>query len=59
MHPKAATMDHVSLDNVGNHPNAWFRASVAFNEGASSSGGTASAEAVVAAADSAAASPSS
>lgn len=30
-HPKAVTMD-VPLDNVGNHPNAWFRASVAYQE---------------------------
>jgi len=32
MHPNAGTTDGVSLDNVGNHPNAWFRASVAYKE---------------------------
>jgi DNA primase large subunit len=31
MHPKAVSME-VSVDNVGNHPNAWFRASVAYGE---------------------------
>lgn len=32
MHPNALSMNEVSLDNVGNHPNAWFRASVAYSE---------------------------
>lgn len=31
MHPGAFPMG-VSLDNVGNHPNSWFRASVAYKE---------------------------
>jgi len=31
MHPNALGMD-ISLDNVGNHPNAWFRGSVAYGE---------------------------
>jgi DNA primase large subunit len=31
MHPKAVSME-IPLDNVGNHPNAWFRASVAYGE---------------------------
>jgi DNA primase large subunit len=32
MHPNASEMSNVSLDNVGNHPNAWFRASVAYHD---------------------------
>ena len=32
MHPEAASRSDVPLDNVGNHPNAWFRASVAYNK---------------------------
>lgn len=32
MHPGAASVESVPLDNVGNHPNSWFRASVAYNE---------------------------
>jgi DNA primase large subunit len=32
MHPGAANLEDVSLDNVGNHPNSWFRASVAYKE---------------------------
>lgn len=31
MHPNAETMD-TAVDNVGNHPNAWFRASMAYEE---------------------------
>lgn len=31
MHPEAASRPEVPLDNVGNHPNAWFRASVAYH----------------------------
>ena len=58
MHPKAETMD-ISVDNVGNHPNAWFRASMAYKE--SETGGAttstadagASGEALVAAKESA------
>ena len=48
----------VSLDNVGNHPNAWFRASVALAQQERSGGGdsggesAAAAAATVAAADS-------
>lgn len=38
MHPRAETMD-ISTDNVGNHPNAWFRASMAFEESVNGSGG--------------------
>lgn len=37
-HPKAATMD-VPLENVGNHPNAWFRASVAYHDKLNEGGG--------------------
>lgn len=33
MHPGAASIVDVPLDNVGNHPNSWFRASVAYKEG--------------------------
>jgi Eukaryotic and archaeal DNA primase, large subunit len=32
MHPNAETMEGLSVDNVGNHPNAWFRASLAYKE---------------------------
>lgn len=31
MHPNAASGANVPLDNVGNHPNAWFAASVAYH----------------------------
>lgn len=31
MHPNAETMK-ISVDNVGNHPNAWFRTSLAYAE---------------------------
>lgn len=31
-HPDAASRADVSMDNVGNHPNAWFRASVAYHK---------------------------
>jgi DNA primase large subunit len=31
-HPDAASRSDVTLDNVGNHPNAWFRASVAYHK---------------------------
>lgn len=31
LHPNAASAGGVPLDNVGNHPNAWFAASVAYN----------------------------
>ena len=31
-HPKAVGMEELSLDNVGNHPNAWFRASVQYHK---------------------------
>ena len=37
MHPDAASRPEVPLDNVGNHPNAWFRASVAYNKDPNSS----------------------
>ena len=30
-HPNAATTPNVQLDNVGNHPNAWFAASVSYH----------------------------
>lgn len=30
MHPNARGMSEVSLDNVGNHPNAWFAASMSY-----------------------------
>lgn len=39
MHPDAANRPNVPLDNVGNHPNAWFRASVAYNKEPNSSSG--------------------
>ena len=32
MHPDSASRSDVPLDNVGNHPNAWFRASVAYHK---------------------------
>jgi DNA primase large subunit len=32
MHPQSTAVEGLSLDNVGNHPNAWFRASVAYHE---------------------------
>jgi Eukaryotic and archaeal DNA primase, large subunit len=32
MHPNAETMEGLVVDNVGNHPNAWFRASLAYKE---------------------------
>ena len=32
MHPEAASRPEVPLDNVGNHPNAWFRASVSYHK---------------------------
>lgn len=32
MHPGSIKMDNVNQDNVGNHPNAWFRASVSYLE---------------------------
>ena len=35
MHKDAKSTDGVNLDNVGNHPNAWFRASVAYREATS------------------------
>ena len=31
MHPAATSVDGVNLDGVGNHPNAWFSASVQFH----------------------------
>ena len=40
-HPGAASVDGVSLDGVGNHPNAWFSASVSYHNakaGAATSG---------------------
>lgn len=43
MHPGAPHMEGLSLDNVGNHPNAWFRASVAFKEQKLGDGGKTSA----------------
>jgi DNA primase large subunit len=30
MHPQAKLMPEVSVDNVGNHPNAWFAASLSY-----------------------------
>ena len=33
-HPNAANMPNVQLDNVGNHPNAWFAASVSYHAAA-------------------------
>lgn len=38
-HPNASSLD-ISLDNVGNHPNAWFRASVSYHESKSGSSNT-------------------
>ena len=41
-HPGAASVDGVSLDGVGNHPNAWFSSSVSYHNaksGAASGGG--------------------
>ena len=35
VHKNAKSTEGVSLDNVGNHPNAWFRASVAYREATS------------------------
>lgn len=35
VHKNAKSTEGVSLDNVGNHPNAWFRASVAYKEATS------------------------
>lgn len=32
MHKNAETMEDISVENVGNHPNAWFRASMAYAE---------------------------
>jgi len=32
MHPKASVMEDIDLGNVGNHPNAWFRASVQYHD---------------------------
>ena len=40
-HPAAASVDGVNLDGVGNHPNAWFSASVSYHNakaGAATSG---------------------
>jgi DNA primase large subunit len=31
-HPKAMERNNMSLDNVGNHPNAWFRASLEYSK---------------------------
>lgn len=44
-HPGAAAVEGVSLDGVGNHPNAWFKASVSYHE-AMSGGGSAGDEVV-------------
>ena len=38
MHPAAASVDGVSLDNVGNHPNAWFQSSVSYHNAKSGGG---------------------
>lgn len=38
MHPSAASLEGVSLDGVGNHPNAWFSASVSFHNVKSGNG---------------------
>jgi DNA primase large subunit len=32
VHPAAASTSNTSVDNVGNHPNAWFHASVAYHK---------------------------
>jgi DNA primase large subunit len=31
MHPNALSVPNIDLDNVGNHPNAWFSASVSYH----------------------------
>ena len=31
MHPGALSVPNVEMDNVGNHPNAWFSASVSYH----------------------------
>jgi DNA primase large subunit len=31
LHPNAASAPDVQLDNVGNHPNSWFAASVSYH----------------------------
>jgi len=38
MHPNAVSQKEVNLDNVGNHPNAWFRASMAYHDTKKTSG---------------------
>ncbi|CAB9523160.1 primase large subunit [Seminavis robusta] len=32
MHPNQEALKDISVDNIGNHPNAWFRASLAYKE---------------------------
>lgn len=44
VHPDAANRTDVNMDNVGNHPNAWFRASVSYHK---NPGGESKTEAVV------------
>lgn len=38
MHPAAASLEGVNLDGVGNHPNAWFSASVSYHNAKSRNG---------------------
>lgn len=47
MHPAAASVDGVKLDGVGNHPNAWFEASVHYHNAKSGGGGGATSMDVV------------
>ncbi|KAL7533420.1 hypothetical protein ACHAXR_008736 [Thalassiosira sp. AJA248-18] len=46
MHPAAASVDGVSLDGVGNHPNAWFSSSVSYHNAKSGGNGTTSMDVV-------------
>eukprot|EP00970_Alexandrium_tamarense_P018819 scaffold13501_cov303-Alexandrium_tamarense.AAC.1 len=44
MHPAATSVEGINLDGVGNHPNAWFSASVQYHN-AKNGGGSGSAAA--------------
>ena len=39
VHPGATSLERVNLDGVGNHPNAWFSASVSYHNAKSGKGG--------------------
>ena len=45
-HPSAANVDGVNLDGVGNHPNAWFSASVSYYNAKNGGGASSSNEQV-------------